>query len=68
MRYRPEMIVLGGGISKQEDILLKLLREMIAKMTPIPPEIVISSLGNDAGVIGAAAIAWDLVKHTNLIS
>jgi glucokinase-like ROK family protein len=64
----PEMIVLGGGISKQEDILLKPLREMIAKITPIPPTIVISSLGNDAGVIGAAALAWDLVKHTSLIS
>lgn len=64
----PEMIVLGGGISKQEAVLLKPLREMIAKMTPIPPKIVISSLGDDAGVIGAAALAWDLVKHTSLIS
>ncbi len=62
-----EMIVLGGGISKQEDILLKSLREMIVKITPIPPKIVISSLGDDTGVIGAAAIAWDLVKHTSLI-
>ncbi len=64
----PEMIVLGGGISKQEDILLKPLREMMAKITPIPPKIVISSLGDDTGVIGAAAIAWNLVKHTSLIS
>lgn len=64
----PEMIVLGGGISKQEDILLKPLREMMVKITPIPPKIVISSLGDDTGVIGAAAIAWDLVKHTSLIS
>lgn len=64
----PEMIVLGGGISKQEDILLKPLGEIIAKITPIPPKIVISSLGDDAGVIGAAATAWDLVKHASLIS
>jgi len=64
----PEMIVLGGGISKQEDILLKPLRQMMAKITPIPPKIVISSLGDDTGVIGAAALAWDLVKHTSLIS
>jgi glucokinase len=64
----PEMIVLGGGISKQEGILLKPLRKMMAKITPIPPRIVISSLGNDAGVIGAAAIAWDLIKHTSLIN
>ncbi len=64
----PEMIVLGGGISRQEAVLLKPLREMITKITPIPPKIVISSLGNDAGVIGAAAIAWDLVKHTSLIN
>ncbi len=64
----PEMIVLGGGISKQEDILLRPVREMMAKITPIPPKIVISSLGDDTGVIGAAALAWDLVKHTTLIS
>jgi len=62
------MIVLGGGISRQEDFLLKPLREMMAKITPIPPKIAISSLGDDAGAIGAAAIAWDLVKHTSLIS
>jgi len=24
--------------------------------------------GDDAGVIGTAALAWDLVKHTSLIS
>ena len=64
----PEMIVLGGGISKQEDILLKPLRQMMTKITPIPPKIVISSLGDDTGVIGAAALAWDLVKHTSFIS
>ena len=62
------MIVLGGGISRQEDILLKPLREMMAKITPIPSKIVISSLGDDTGVIGAGAIVWDLVKHTSLIS
>ncbi len=64
----PKMIVLGEGISRQEDILLKPLRETIAKITPISPKIVISSLGDDAGIIGAAAIAWNLVKHTSLIS
>ncbi|PLR76947.1 glucokinase [Bacillus sp. V3-13] len=59
----PEKIVLGGGVSKAGDILLNPVREhfanhafpRIAKTT----QLALATLGNDAGVIGAA---W-LVKN-----
>lgn len=54
----PEKIVIGGGVSKAGDILLKPVREYfgryafprVAKST----QLVLATLGNDAGVIGAA--------------
>jgi len=52
----PEMIVLGGEITKQDDILLKPLREKIAKIMAVSAQIVASCLGEDAGVIGAAPL------------
>lgn len=57
----PEKIVLGGGVSKAGDILLKPVVENFAKFA-FPrvresTEIDIATLGNDAGVIGAAWLA-----------
>lgn len=54
----PEKIVIGGGVSKAGDILLTPIREYfrrfsfprVAKST----QLVLATLGNDAGVIGAA--------------
>ena len=57
---QPEMICMGGGISNAEDaLLLDPLRELVAagaydKNTPIRMER--ASLGNDAGVVGAALL------------
>ncbi|MBT2687138.1 ROK family glucokinase [Bacillus sp. ISL-47] len=57
----PEKIVLGGGVSKAGEILLKPVVENFAKFA-FPrvresTEIDIATLGNDAGVIGAAWLA-----------
>lgn len=57
--FQPEMIVLGGGISYQKDIILEPLREYARKhalgYTPEShTKIECVSLGNDAGIIGAA--------------
>ncbi len=57
--FQPEIVAIGGGISNQGDNLLKPLKEYVlprtygAGLTPAT-EIVIASLGNDAGIIGAA--------------
>ena len=50
---QPEAVVLGGAITGQGDVLLA----PIKRKQTVPGEILISPLQNDAGVIGAAAVA-----------
>ena len=56
----PEMIVLGGGVSKAGDYLLHAVRERIPRyllFKSLPyPRIEIARLGADAGMIGAAML------------
>ena len=56
----PEMIAIGGGMSKAGKFLLDAVRRHFAQewwaMVP-PHEIVLAKLGNDAGIIGAAGVA-----------
>lgn len=60
----PEKIVIGGGVSKAGETLLKPVRKQFEKFAfprvAKSTELDIATLGNDAGVIGAA---W-LVKST----
>ncbi len=56
----PDIIVIGGGVSKAGDIILKPI-EKYFKQFAFPrvaesTEIKVASLGNDAGVIGAAGL------------
>lgn len=57
--FRPDKIILGGGIAKAGETLLKPLRERMAPNTFAGseigvPQIVTAKLGNDAGIVGAA--------------
>lgn len=56
----PEIVCLGGGVSNAEDdLLLDPLRELVTKGCfdkAAPPRIEKASLGNDAGVVGAAML------------
>ena len=59
--FRPEMIILGGGVSGQGDYLINRINEYCEKFAygyhgAPKPEIVIARFGNDAGIIGAAAL------------
>lgn len=61
--FRPECIVLGGGISNQKDFFLNKVKKCMednhygfgGDVSP-KVDIVISNLRNDAGVIGAASL------------
>ena len=61
--FRPEAFILGGGISAQGKYLTDKIADYCAKYkygyegTPVP-EILTATLGNDAGIIGAAALIY----------
>lgn len=57
--FRPDKIILGGGIAEAGELLLAPLRERLVPNTFAGteigvPEVVKAELGNDAGIIGAA--------------
>lgn len=59
--FRPEVIILGGGISNQKENLIVPIKKILKennygyKNTP-EVDILIAKLGNDAGIIGAACL------------
>ena len=59
----PQMVLIGGGVSSQEELLIRPLRERILK-TLMPRfaeglQVEAATLGNDAGMIGAAKFCMD---------
>lgn len=60
----PEMIILGGGVSKCGDFLLNAIREEVPKYIlykTVPySTIELAKLGNDAGIIGAAMLGKNI--------
>jgi len=58
--FEPEVIVIGGGVIKAGDLLLDPARKEVRERALRPMNetpIVAATLGNDAGMIGAAALA-----------
>jgi glucokinase len=60
----PELIVLGGGLSHAGDLLSRPLRQGLAdrSSTLSTPPLVHASLGDEAGCVGAALYAIELVR------
>jgi glucokinase len=56
----PRLIVIGGGLAESGEVLLgPLRRELTARLTfQRPPRIVRAGLGDRAGLLGAALMAW----------
>lgn len=57
--FQPEILCIGGGVCNEGDALLVPVKEIVAREvytrnSKRNTEIVIASLGNDAGIIGAA--------------
>jgi glucokinase len=61
--FNPEMIIIGGGVSKMGEMLLKPARKVVKQRAFQLPastvRITRSYLGDDAGIIGAAAFAFN---------
>lgn len=60
--FRPDIIMIGGGVSHEGDYFIKMVEKIVRRHSfggsnnTVPP-VVRASLGNDAGIIGAAALA-----------
>jgi predicted NBD/HSP70 family sugar kinase len=61
----PQLIVIGGQISSVpgvDTLVIKPLRRMVKKIVPFePPEIKVSILGEDAGILGASLQSVELI-------
>jgi glucokinase len=64
----PDVIVIGGGLVKAGNALMKPLRAALATYYN-PPALAgrvtlkVSTLGDNAGILGAARLAWDWLEH-----
>lgn len=59
--FQPEVIAIGGGVCNEGDALLKPLKALVdrdqyTRDSASKTELVVAKLGNDAGIIGAAAL------------
>ena len=67
--FNPQMVLIGGGVSAQEALLIAPLRERV--MRSVMPRfgeclrLEAATLGNDAGMIGAAKFYLDCVQQEN---
>jgi len=57
---RPEVIVIGGGVSKSADVFMEYLQERVNREAyagaAVPVQITVATLGNEAGMIGATLL------------
>ena len=54
---RPTILVVGGGVGSNSDLVLPPIRDALERYGPVgpPPDIVPAELGDDPGLVGAAA-------------
>ncbi len=64
----PELIVLGGGISRGGEIILDAIRSHIDELQPHAPRVVLSTLGDESVAMGAVRIALDAIDAQLLAS
>ncbi len=65
----PDRIVIGGGVAKAGRLLFepirRTIRERVSAVYYDQLEVVPAELGNDAGIIGSAALALDAAEHSS---
>ena len=54
-----ELVVLGGGVGANGDLLLGPVRELLGEWTPYPPRVEVSGLGEAAVLTGALAVGLE---------
>jgi predicted NBD/HSP70 family sugar kinase len=67
----PDMVVLGGGLMQAGNLLLEPIRRLALSWTqPVAAgrvRIELTALGEDAGLLGAARLAWLLPEQTEVL-
>ncbi|KZM70564.1 ROK family transcriptional regulator [Nocardia terpenica] len=58
----PELVVLGGGIGRNLDLLGEALAARMAELGPLRPRVVASALGDDGVLTGAVSRALDVAR------
>jgi predicted NBD/HSP70 family sugar kinase len=53
----PDLVILGGGIGHNGDLLLEPVTTELRALSPFLPRLAVSALGEDAAVVGAVAMA-----------
>ncbi len=65
--FNPEVVVVGGGLGEAGELLLAPARKVVAERTLLPSRdvvrIVEAELGPDAGLVGAALVAFDALDE-----
>lgn len=62
----PEVIVLGGGVANGADLFKEKIEELCSPVLQSMPEIRVSTLGVDAGVMGAVALTLHSTREDPL--
>lgn len=69
--HRPDVIVLGGGMTNLGDCLIRPIRNAVAEYMPSErfnvDNIVVSDQNGRSGAIGATLYAWDNIFHSERI-
>ncbi len=58
----PALVILGGGVGHNGDLLLGPIERELAAISPFHPRVVVSALGEEAVLHGAVATALDAAR------
>jgi predicted NBD/HSP70 family sugar kinase len=59
----PELVILGGGIGRNGDLLIEPIERELRQILPFRPKVAVSALGDDAVLQGAVAIALEAARE-----
>jgi predicted NBD/HSP70 family sugar kinase len=59
----PELVVLGGGVGRNGDLLLEPIERELRQLLPFKPKVAVSPLGDDAVLQGAISIALEAARE-----
>ena len=59
----PAAVIIGGGLSRAGDTLVHPLARHLGQILPAPPQLILSSLGDEAVALGAVKLATEFAER-----